>query len=422
VIAMPDAEAVQSNLWIDVQPLLDEELSRLPDKYRGVIILCDLEGKTRQEAARHLDCPEGTVGGRLARARAMLANRLAKRGVTLSGGALAMVMAQSVASGVPIAVVSSTIKAVSLLAAGQAATGVISVKVAALTEGVLKAMLFTKLKIGAVLLALGAMCGVAGLVYRTHATEPRIIQQGQEKPQERTTDENEAAKAAEMRRVEREIILAAHNLKVAEANLEQALADYNLVKEKHEKLFGRKDNDKLQGTWRLITTEFDGLRISEGRPEIKGGRLVIEKSSFTLFSKLFHSPNIPLPPEDVKVVGKWTLDAKKNPREIMLTWENDPWTKKKNVARRGIYVVDGDILKICFSTDEDAKAAPTEFSANFDSKRNLLIFKLDKSRQFPASLVEVRQDEPVVGTKSVRHRSIQFDVRVEMLQPAYVSS
>src|SRR6516164_5799813 len=83
VAEMPESAVAEQDLWHDLKPILDEELSRLPDKYRSVVVLCDLEGKTRKEAARQIGVPDGTIAGWLARARVMLAKRLTQRGVAL---------------------------------------------------------------------------------------------------------------------------------------------------------------------------------------------------------------------------------------------------------------------------------------------------------------------------------------------------
>jgi hypothetical protein len=167
---MPDTEAVQPDPWPDLQPMLDEELSRLPDKYRAVIVLCDLEGRTRKEVASRLECPEGTVAGRLA--RAMLAKRLARRGVTPSASALAVVLARNASAGVPTAVVANTVRAANLLAAGRTAAGVLSHQVA-LAEGVLKAMLVSKLKaaVAVVLILALVATGALGLASRKAAAQ-----------------------------------------------------------------------------------------------------------------------------------------------------------------------------------------------------------------------------------------------------------
>lgn len=178
VSQMPDPEAVQADPWNDVQPVLDEEMGRLPEVYRLPILLCDVEGKSIREATRQLGWPQGTLAGRLARARKMLAKRLTQRGVVLSAGSLAAVLSARAASAcVSPSLAVSTVKVAVALAAGKTvATGAISASVAALTEGVLKGMMLTKLKtVLAVLLVLG-MFALGGGLFNRHTAAGQEIQ------------------------------------------------------------------------------------------------------------------------------------------------------------------------------------------------------------------------------------------------------
>jgi RNA polymerase sigma factor (sigma-70 family) len=188
---MPEPATSLPDVWHDLRPLLDEELSRLPDKYRVPVVLCDLEGRTRKDVARQLGWPEGTVAGRLARARQALAAALARRGVVLSGGALAVVLSSNAAAA-PTELVGSTINAAKQVAAGLAA-GAVSVRVAALTEEVLRSMVLSQHKT-ALVVFLVALLGLGGgaLGWQTRAAEngPTPQQAGRGESGAKRNDDN----------------------------------------------------------------------------------------------------------------------------------------------------------------------------------------------------------------------------------------
>jgi RNA polymerase sigma factor (sigma-70 family) len=158
VTAMPEPQTLPRNRRDDLLDRLDDELSQLPDKYRAAIVLCDLEGKTRREAAHVLKIREGTLSSRLTAARRLLAKRLARNGGTFAGGSLAALVSRATASAaVPRTVVSATIRTANAIVTGHAAAGAVPAAVAALAEGVLKTMLLSKLK---TLMVLVGLCGI----------------------------------------------------------------------------------------------------------------------------------------------------------------------------------------------------------------------------------------------------------------------
>src|SRR5262249_38788383 len=147
------ADPASTAAWREVRRLIDDELHRLPEKYRLPFVLCHLEGHSNADAARELGCPVGTVESRLTRARQRLRSGLARRGFTLSVGLLVALLTRHAAwACVSAELVVGTVKSAMFVTAGHAAAGLISAKVAALTEGVLKTMLVTKLKIAAAIL------------------------------------------------------------------------------------------------------------------------------------------------------------------------------------------------------------------------------------------------------------------------------
>jgi RNA polymerase sigma factor (sigma-70 family) len=92
-----DVAQAEASATGELREVIDEELTRLPADYRAAVVACDLEGRTRKEAASQLGWNEGTVASRLARARAILADRLSRRGVVMPALGLGAALGESTA-------------------------------------------------------------------------------------------------------------------------------------------------------------------------------------------------------------------------------------------------------------------------------------------------------------------------------------
>jgi RNA polymerase sigma factor (sigma-70 family) len=157
-VDMPSPQPRDETSWNELRAVLDEELARLPEKYRAPLVLCYLEGKTHDQAARELGCPRTSLTSRLGRARALLQKQLARRGFTVAVAALAAaVAAEATAAQVPAVLLLATTRAAVGLASGAGAAAVASPQVIALAEGVSKAMLTPRWLVGfALAIALAA--------------------------------------------------------------------------------------------------------------------------------------------------------------------------------------------------------------------------------------------------------------------------
>ena len=158
--------------WQELRLVLDAAIARLPTKYREPIVLCYLQGKSQSEAASALGCPRGTVGTRLAWARERLRSELQRNGLMLSAVALATALAAAdeAAAGGVIFFDASAFKAIATIGSKSSVSGAISAKAVALSNGVIRAMWITKMKIAAAVLLGIATTGLT-LAFQTRAAE-----------------------------------------------------------------------------------------------------------------------------------------------------------------------------------------------------------------------------------------------------------
>ena len=176
----------------ELRSILDEEVNRLPERLRQAFVLCYLEGKTNEEAARLLGCRPGTIFSRLARGREILRKRLLRRGVAPIVAGLTAALADRTSAAVPSAKLMTATARTALSYAASPTVAGVSVQVTALTEGVLRTMFVAKLKMTALMLVVVSLFAAGGML--THyalSASPREEEPERQPPAKAQAPEDE---------------------------------------------------------------------------------------------------------------------------------------------------------------------------------------------------------------------------------------
>ena len=167
---IPRADTLDELSWQELRTVLDEEIGALAEKYRAPVVLCCLEGKSYDQAARELGWPKSSLANRLTQARGVLRERLVRRGIFLSAAALAAGLTErATGAALPALLTIHTVKAATLYSAGKITAGVsVSSQAITLAEEAMKGMFGFKAKIAAGFLTALILAGGAVLA-RHHA-------------------------------------------------------------------------------------------------------------------------------------------------------------------------------------------------------------------------------------------------------------
>lgn len=319
----------------DWLPILDAELNALPAKFRDALVLCELRGAARADAAKQLGVPEGTLSSRLARGRDLLRKRLLKHGTLLPAGGLAALFA---VDGVSRATAPAALLAAACELPRLATAGAVPAGAARLADEVLRSMFLTKLKYAACALALCVAAVGASAALPSDAPDdgpkaksgaavapPKVAPPAPAKSPDRAAAPKGAAPA---------------------------------------------DRDALQGLWLL-----EKVVTSKGQPAGAGGlqemvgaaRFLIAGDTWWLMDGI----------RGEVMPYRAALNPVKNPK--WLDWHRGPDAPQAGAKpeQRLIYELTGDTLRVCMSAGE-GEARPAEFAVDTDEHLITLSFRRDK--------------------------------------------